>query len=50
MALLLTVFYFIAVKLDTNQKLRIMTGHILKQAKRVFGIPNFKYYASGQTH
>lgn len=24
-----------------------MTGHILKQAKRVFGIPDFKFYAIG---
>jgi len=47
MALLLAVFYFIAVKPDSNQKLKIMTGHILKQAKRVFGIPDFKYYALG---
>jgi len=47
MALLLAVFYFLAVFLDTNQKLKIMTGHLLKQAKRVFGIPDFKYYALG---
>lgn len=47
MALLLAVFYFTAVVLDQNQKLVIMTGHILKSAKRVFGIPDFKYYALG---
>ena len=47
MALLLAVFYFAAVVLDQNQKLIIMTGHILKSAKRVFGIPDFKYYALG---
>lgn len=47
MGLLLGVFYFLAVKLDMNQKLKIMTGHILKQAKRVFGIPDFKFYAMG---
>lgn len=47
MGLLLGVFYFLAVKLDTAQKLKIMTGHILKQAKRVFGIPDFKFYAMG---
>ena len=34
MGLLLAVFYFIAAKLDTAQKLRIMTGYVLKQAKR----------------
>ena len=47
MGLLLAVFYFLAVKLDMSQKLQIMTGHILKQAKRVFGIPDFKFYAIG---
>ena len=47
MALLLAVFYFIATKLDTAQKLKVMTGHVLKQAKRIFGIPDFKYYALG---
>lgn len=47
MALLLVVFYFLAVVLDTSAKLKVMTGHILKQAKRVFGIPDFKYYALG---
>ena len=47
MALLLAVFYFVAVILDQSQKLTVMTGHVLKIAKRVFGIPNFKYYAIG---
>lgn len=47
MALLLAVFYFVAVVLDQTQKLTIMAGHILKSAKRVFGIPDFKYYALG---
>jgi hypothetical protein len=47
MAILLIAFYFLAVILDTNLKLKIMTGHILNSAKRVFGIPNFKYYALG---
>ena len=45
MALVLAVFYFAAVILDQNQKLTIMTGYILKSAKRVFGIPDFRYYA-----
>ena len=47
MAILLAVFYFVAVILDQNQKLTIMAGHVLKCAKRVFGIPDFKYYALG---
>lgn len=45
MALVLAVFYFMAVKLDLSAKLTIMSGHILKAAKRVFGVPDFKYYA-----
>lgn len=45
MALLLAVFYFIAVRMDTREKLKIMVSHVLKQAKRVFGVPDFKYYA-----
>jgi len=47
MALILAVFYFVAVVLDQTQKLTIMAGHVLKCAKRVFGIPDFKYYALG---
>jgi hypothetical protein len=47
MALLLAAFYFTAVVLDGSQKLKIMLGHIIRQAKRVFGIPSFKYYAVG---
>jgi len=47
MALLLAVFYFVAIVLDQSQKLSIMAGHVLKCAKRVFGIPDFKYYAIG---
>lgn len=47
MALLLAVFYFLAVILDTSQKLKVMANHVFKQAKRVFGIPDFKYYALG---
>ena len=47
MALLLTVSYFVSVILDQTQKLTVMAGHILKCAKRVFGIPDFKYYALG---
>ena len=47
MALLLAVFYFLAIILDQGQKLAVMAGHVLKCAKRVFGIPDFKYYALG---
>lgn len=44
-ALLLAAIYFTCVILDTAHKLKILTGHILKAAKRIFGIPDFKYYA-----
>ena len=47
MALLLAVFYFVSIILDQSQKLVVMAGHVLKCAKRVFGIPDFKYYALG---
>jgi hypothetical protein len=47
MALLLAVFYFVVVILDQNQKLTINAGHVLKSVKRIFGIPDFKYYALG---
>ena len=43
--LLLAVMYLTAVMLDTREKLKIMAGYVLKAAKRVFGIPDFKYYA-----
>ena len=47
MVIVLAVFYFLAVILDGNQKLVIVLGFILKCAKRVFCIPDFKYYALG---
>jgi len=34
-----------SVVLDRGVKLRVMAGHVLKAAKRVFGIPDFHYYA-----
>ncbi|HSF92980.1 MAG TPA: transposase, partial [Paracoccaceae bacterium] len=45
MPLLLAVMFFCACILDHDQRLRIMAAHIEKAAKRVFGIPDFKYYA-----
>ena len=43
-ALLSAIFYFVTLILDQSQKLTVMAGHILKCAKQVFGIPDFKYY------
>jgi hypothetical protein len=44
-ALLLAAIYFITNVIDSSNKLKILASHLLKSAKRVFGIPDFKYYA-----
>jgi hypothetical protein len=45
MALVLASSYFAAVYLGIRAKLQILTAHVLKAAKRIFGIPDFRYYA-----
>jgi len=45
MPLVLAATFFAAVVLDTEAKLRVMAGYVEKAAKRLFGIPDFKYYA-----
>ena len=45
MALLLAVLFFTACVLDHDMRLRVMAGYVERAAKRVFGIPDFKYYA-----
>lgn len=45
MALLLGVLFFSACVLDHDMRLRVMAGYVERAAKRVFGVPNFKYYA-----
>ena len=45
MALVLAAVYFAAVYLGARSKLEIMATHILKISKRIFGIPDFRYYA-----
>jgi len=37
--------YFAAVWLETKAKLKILATHVFKAAKRLFGIPDFHYYA-----
>ena len=37
--------FFAAVVLGTKMKLKILASHVLKAAKRLFGIPDFRYYA-----
>ena len=44
MPLVCAAAYFAAVLLDTASKLKVMSGYVLKAAKRVFGIPEFHYY------
>ena len=43
--LVLVAAYFAAVRLGAQIKLKILAAHVLKAAKRVFGIPDFRYYA-----
>lgn len=45
MPLVLAVMFFAACVLDHDQRLRIMAQYVEKAAKRLFGIPDFKYYA-----
>ena len=44
-SLVLAAAYFTAVRIGTQAKLKILALHVLKAAKRVFGIPDFRYYA-----
>ena len=45
MPLVLAVMFFAACVLDHDMRLRVMAGYVEDAAKRVFGIPDFKYYA-----
>jgi hypothetical protein len=45
MVLVTAVVYFTAVFLGTRLKLRVLAGHVIRAALRVFGIPNFRLYA-----
>jgi hypothetical protein len=45
MALVLAVAYFTMVYLGLKTKLRVMTHNVLKAARRLFGIPDFRFYA-----
>jgi len=42
-ALVLAAAFFSAVWLGTKEKLKILSIHALKAAKRIFGIPDFRY-------
>jgi hypothetical protein len=45
MPLVLAAMFFAACVLDHDARLRIMAGYVEKAAKRLFGVPDFKYYA-----
>ena len=45
MALVLAVTYFIMVYLGIKTKLRVLSRHVLRAARRLFGIPDFRFYA-----
>jgi hypothetical protein len=43
--LVMAAMFFTAVVLGAKMKLLILASHVLKAAKRLFGIPDFRYYA-----
>ncbi|MBI5750459.1 MAG: transposase [Nitrospinae bacterium] len=45
MPLVLAASYFASVILDTESKLKVAAGYVLRAAKRLFGVPDFHYYA-----
>lgn len=45
MPLVLAAAFFAACILDHDSRLKVMAGYVERAAKRVFGIPDFKYYA-----
>lgn len=45
MPLVLAAMFFAACVIDHDQRLRVMAAYVEKAAKRLFGIPDFKYYA-----
>ena len=45
MALILSLAYFAMVYLGLKTKFRVLARHVLKAARRLFGIPGFRLYA-----
>ena len=45
MALVLAASFFAAVYLGFRAKMEILVVHVMKASKRIFGIPDFRYYA-----
>ena len=44
MGLVLAASYFAAVYLGFRAKMEILVTHVLKASKKIFGIPDFRYY------
>jgi len=45
MAILTAVAYFAMVYLGLRTKLRVLARHVMGAARRLFGIPDFHFYA-----
>ena len=45
MAILMAVAYFTSIYLGLRLKLRVLMRHVLRAARRVFGVPDFRLYA-----
>jgi hypothetical protein len=45
MVIIMAVIYFTAVYLGIKLKLRVLARHLVKAARRVFAIPDFRLYA-----
>jgi hypothetical protein len=45
MAFVLAAANFTMVYLNLRTKLRVLSGHLSRAARRVFGIPDFRFYA-----
>ena len=45
MALVQAAACFTTVYLNLRTKLQVLTGHVLEAARRMFGIPDFRFYA-----
>jgi hypothetical protein len=45
MALVMAAAYFTMAYLSLRTKLRVLTGHVLQAARRLFGIADFRFYA-----
>lgn len=45
MMLVLATAYFASVYLDKRAKLVILVQHIERAAKRIYGVPEFRFYA-----